>query len=577
MIEVSEPSAGWRVDATLAVVLALVTFTLLIATLGDVGMTWDEGFTVEREERLGEWFARIAGKTTASSRAWSAVSSQLEPRDNYLTRAGSAARSPWSRESIQFYWPFAREEPHGHPPFYALLGVAGWAVSHNLLPPLESYRFGPAVLFALTVGVVYAVNARHYGRLAGVAAALGLVTLPRVFAHAHLASYDAPLLCLWFLAAVAFHRASESVRLGWAWTVLFGVTLGCAASTKLTGWFVPIPLAVWALAYRDLRALRTLILGGFVAALIIVAMNPLWWSTPIQGIRVFFESNLTRPQHTEIPTYFFGRVYLFSLPWYNTLVLTALVVPPATLVVALAGAFAIVVGRFRDRLGALYLLCWGFLMTLRALPGAPGHDVERQFLPAFVFLACLAAPGVSDLPRWMGRLVRPRIANALAVAAVVVTISAASWSTWRYHPLQLSYYNILIGGLSGASRAGLEPTYYWDAMTPDVLDWINRHTERGRTVITGVSIPTFEYLHHWGLLGPSPRAIVTKNPKWYIVQNRAGQLHYYDDQVPTYLMDHGRPAFVKTLEVAPDVPLIAIYPITQALLAPPPRGQSGHP
>ena len=45
--------------------------------------------------------------------------------------------------------------------------------------------------------------------------------------------------------------------------------------------------------------------------------------------------------------------------------------------------------------------------------------------------------------------------------------------------MQLSYYNALIGGLSGAARAGMEPTYYWDAVTPEVRDWLNAHTEAG--------------------------------------------------------------------------------------------------
>ncbi|HEX8202207.1 MAG TPA: 4-amino-4-deoxy-L-arabinose transferase, partial [Isosphaeraceae bacterium] len=184
---------GSRGDAIAAGLLAAGTLVLLVATLGDFGMAWDEGFTVEREERLREWFARVAGDSSPESRAWTPVFSKLEPRSDYLRRAGPAAGSPWSRESLRFYWQFAREEPNGHPPFYALLGLAGWAVGHRVLPPPESYRLGPAALFALTVGAVYAVMARHYGRAAGAMAALGLVTMPRVFAHAHLASYDAPM------------------------------------------------------------------------------------------------------------------------------------------------------------------------------------------------------------------------------------------------------------------------------------------------------------------------------------------------------------------------------------------------
>jgi hypothetical protein len=542
------------------------TLAVLLATLNDYGMAWDEGFTVEREERLREWFARVAGDTSPLSQAWSPILSRLERRSVYHDRAGPAAESPWSRESLRFFWPFAREEPNGHPPFYALLGLAGWAVSHRLLPPPGSYRLGPAALFALTVGAVYGLMARHYGRAAGVLAALGLVTMPRVFAHAHLASYDAPTLCLWFLAVLAFLRAVDPASgddraqpHSWGWTIAFGAAWGCAAATKFTGWFIPFPLAAWVVFNRDRRAARTLVLGGMIAALAVYILIPTWWAEPVRGIRGFFESNLTRASLKPIPTLFLGRLYRFSLPWYNTLVWTAIVVPPATLGLALLGIGRVVVGRFRDRVGTLLLVSWAFFMVLRALPSAPGHDGERLFLAGFVFLACLAGIGLATIRDWLDRFASHRIARRATALVLAVALGAATASTWRYHPLQLSYYNALIGGLSGAYRAGLEPTYYWEAVTPDVRDWLNTHTQPGRSVTFVFPAVTFEYLHHWGLLRPNPLRGTGPPPQWFVVMNRPGHLRYFPRSVGQFLLEHGRPAHVKTLDVAPDVPLIAIF------------------
>lgn len=569
-------TGGWKAflarrgEWAVAGLVAAGTLALLSATLNDYGMTWDEGFTVEREERLREWFARVAGASSSDRRAWSPLLSKLERRSDYLRRAGPAAETPWSRESLRFYWQFAREEPNGHPPFYALLGLAGWAVSRHVLPPPGSYRFGPAALFALTAGAVYGVMTRHYGRASGVMAALGLLTMPRVFAHAHLASYDAPTLCLWFLAVAAFLRAvvppSDGGRPG-AWTVAFGVAWGCAAATKFTGWFLPLPLIAWAGLYRDRRAARTLVLGGVVAAAVVYALNPSWWAEPVRGVRVFLESNLTRGRLLPIPTVFLGRLYLFALPWYNTLDWTAIVVPPATLALALVGIGRVLAGRLRDRVGTLLLACWASLMVLRALPNAPGHDGERLFLAAFAFLACLAGVGLAAIGSWLGRVAGPRVARPLGVALLAVAVAAGAWSTWRYHPLQLSYYNALIGGLSGASRMGMEPTYYWDAVTPDVRDWLNAHTETGRSVAFAFPAVTFEYLHRWGLLRPSPLTGPGHRPRWFVVMNRPGHLVYPPKTRGQFLLDHSRPVFVKTLDVAPEVPLIAVFSGEEAFAA----------
>jgi hypothetical protein len=387
--------------------------------------------------------------------------------------------------------------------------------------------------------------------------------MPRVFAHAHLASYDAPMLCLWFLTAAAFLRAAAVG--GWAWTLGFGVALGCAASTKFTGWFLPVPLAAWVLVYRDRRGARALGLGALVAAVVVYALNPTWWFEPVAGLRVFLASNLSRANHTLIPSLFLGRVYPFSLPWYNTLFLTAAVVPPATLALAAAGIIRVVAGRFRDRAAALYLGCWAFLMALRALPAAPGHDVERQFLASFVFLACLAGVGARALADGLARVVRPRVAAALAASAAVAGLSAGAWETCRYHPLQLSYYSPVVGGLSGAARAGMEATYYWDALTPDVRDWLNAHTRSDDSLVFPDRIPLFEYQHRWGLLRASSLPDPAHTPRWYVVQNRGGMLRYYAHGIPAHLLSHARPVFVKTLAVAPDVPLILIYSVDDAV------------
>jgi hypothetical protein len=554
------PRRARAIDAALAVALSLGALALMVATLGDHGMAWDEGFTVEREQRLAEWFARVAGDRSPRARAWTPSLTKLQTRDDYLERAGASAGSPWSRESLHYYWQFAREEPNGHPPFYALIGLAGWRLTRDVLPPPQCYRVGPAALFSLTIGALYALLAGPYGRLPALLGSASLLAMPRVFAHAHLASYDAPTLCFWVLAAAAFSAAQGG---GWrflsGWTLLFGLAWGGGMATKLTGWFIPVPLVAWAIRYRDRRALVAIAQAAVVAALVVYATNPTWWPDPIGGVRAFLRSNLTRHRLLPIPTVYFGRLYLFSLPPSNTVVWTAVTVPPLTLLLGLAGIGRVVAGRVRDRTGTLLLLCWAFLMVLKALPNAPGHDGERLFLPAFAFLAGLAgvgAHGVVGLVRSYGGA---RLARLAAPVLVATTLAAGAWSNWRFHPLQLSYYNALIGGLSGAARAGLEPTYYWDALTPEVRAWINANTPEGHSVAYSFTAVTFQYLHRWGLLRPDPLTSRDALPRWYVVMNRPGHVRYPSRTLARYLMERAKPAKVWAHPSAPEVPLILVY------------------
>ena len=115
--EVNDPSEArfrrryWmRIAASLAL-SGLVLLTLL-ATGPQFGMVWDESYTVKRERLLNAWFA------------------------GFLTMAGSGQwRTSFTKAVLDHYWLFSREEPHGHPPFYALVGLAGWRLSHRWLAP----------------------------------------------------------------------------------------------------------------------------------------------------------------------------------------------------------------------------------------------------------------------------------------------------------------------------------------------------------------------------------------------------------------------------------------------------------
>ena len=234
-----------------------------------MAIQWDEGYTLGREESLRDWFSALKDPQRFAA-GW-----QRRPLEDELVQRPPRTPSPrrdqldtrgkllFDRDVLAWFWPFAREEPHGHPPFYALLGLTG-----DLLAPswqeLPRARLGPIVLFSLTAGAIFSFLATRWGYWAASLAAGSWVLQPNLFGHGHYASYDAVLSSLWVLSVISFVSAAgddfDAGKSRWRYVsaVLFGLVLGCAAATKLTGWFLPLPFLAWCVLYRSRQGFITL-------------------------------------------------------------------------------------------------------------------------------------------------------------------------------------------------------------------------------------------------------------------------------------------------------------------------------
>ena len=228
--------------------VSLATAVLMLATLPRMAIGWDEGYTLGREARLRDWFRGLRDPVRFAAQyrplppdqeLVQEASKTPVPRANQLD---SRSKLLFNHEVLEWFWPFAREEPHGHPAFYALLGLAG-----DLLAPswqdLPRARLGPILLFSLTAGAIYCFVIHAWGVWSAALAAGSWVLQPQLFGHGHYAAYDAILTSLWVLSIIAFAQAvipdtnpdSPRQPTRWGWTLAFGLVARLRGGDQVHG------------------------------------------------------------------------------------------------------------------------------------------------------------------------------------------------------------------------------------------------------------------------------------------------------------------------------------------------------
>jgi hypothetical protein len=577
---VSECHRSWR----LAAVMALGSWLILACTAPHMPIVWDEGEYLSRADQIVAWF-RLLFDVGNPHGGLNALSSTV----------------------IHEHWRFINSS-EGHPAWSAIPIALGKALLSGPLNPLTAARLGPITVFSIACGAVAFRLKHQYGTVAAVVAPILLVTLPRMFSEAHFTTLDGQLTAWWLL----LWAADSSVRRGTRTAIVVGILLGLTCATKFTGWFAVLPVILWRALTGHRQQRRELLVLGPIALLTFYSVNPPLWHHPFLGVVEHFRLNLGRPDvnpfgvgSSRLPGQWAGQQrppinvldYAFGpmthdvrhpyYPWYNTVAWLIFATPVSTLILGIIGlchcmsiqagisAAAIssstwvprIIKRLPEPKSFSLLLHWIILMIVRALPGAPSYDGIRLILPAFGFWSVLGGIGgqhVSDASHLQHRTSRRFIVrNVLALALAASAINVA-----RYYPQTLSHYSLLVGGVRGAARIGMEPTYFWDALDDDVLDWLNSHTEPNAAVAFSlIADSNVALLRDWGRL----RTQVTDPSwgtrfKWYVVQNRPGLFNPAD----RVLIRSEQPAYTKYAghhgdRVPPDLkaPLLFIFSYDQ--------------
>lgn len=534
----------------------MILFIFLLMVTESLPLTWDEGDAFKRADKISQWFALLI------------IPSQEAP-DSPLS---AGTESPFSRLSIQKHW-FHTTRIEGHPAGYTLLISAGRGISRlahlDFLSEKVKYRLGTILFFSLAMGAVFYRMRRDFGIAAACFSVLAILCLPRIFAHAQIAACDSPLMASWLLVWALFESGLRSKR----GAVLWGIALGLGFSMKFPGWIIPIPYIFFFLICIGWKIKisgqwRLVALGIPIALLTFYILNPNIWHAPVTGFARFVHLNTNRSA-MDVSICFLGTNYNLErpLPWYNTLIWTGITIPLGLL---LLGFFTIgrETARCFDSLKTMnengwhqnndqhptdnisrsdengmttslrvLLLTLNFLalIVVRAIPGLPVHDGVRLFVAAFPFWGILAGIGAAQLwtrgKDWSWNR-RRRFASRM----VVVTVFLCSiFNLYWYAPQWLSYYNFCIGGLKGAVAAGMEPTYYCDALDQEVLDWLNTHTDfegkktgnNEKILFVVFSTSVIRLDREWGLLGTAlvinTDEVVSDHYRWYVFQHRGNR------------------------------------------------------
>ena len=486
-------------DPAIALALAIAYVWVLLATTSDLGYARDEGFYFVAARSYGKWFSLFQ-----SSR--------------------EAALLPGT---IDQYWGVNSEHPALMKSLFALSNLVLQEKHHLFSMMGTSFRFPAMVLSGGWVAVVYLWARRLHGRAAGLVAAVSLAFFPRVFFHAHLACFDAPIAALFAMTSFAYVEALR--RRSFLWPVVTGLLFGLALDTKHNAWFIPIAAtahlfgtATFAFALRApvwpaiKRIVQNVVAMGVLGPLVLYALWPWIWHDTIARLHAYVNFHVG---HEYYNMEFLGKNYWAApMPRGYAWLMTAATVPTVTLAlfavglcvrarVWLGGVAAWLVARARgaaapapaprivDAAGTdvLWLLCVLINYAAWLSPTTPIFGGTKHWMTAYPFLALFAGTGLDAVvraargeifrlrrrhPVWRRLGAAPWAPAALIGAAV---LAAPITETVRSHPWGLTSYTPLVGGAAGAASLGLNRTF-WGYSTGSVVDFLGREAPPGASV-----------------------------------------------------------------------------------------------
>ena len=547
-----------------ALAVALATLFFALTSAERLPLTWDEGDAFFRAERVGAWLDALALGPAALRMNGATDASDLRESPRLAASEASSRRELFSRRYVELGFPHT-VYAEGHPAGYSLSIAVGIRLARLLrvdaiFSEKAAYRFGGICLLTLAATAVFIRTSRAFGVVAGLAAVVGTLSCPHVFGHALIAGGDSLLISSWLLSWALFPSAERRATAA----ILWGVALGLSFSAKFSGFLVVAPFAVVFVlqtVFRRpngfFRVAARLALGVAVGLAFFLLVNPPLWRDPLEGLATFWKLNVQRSGFN-IPTYFFGEFYTLDrpLPWWNGFFWVVATVPFFLTVLALTTLVDAAIGRGKrafsdaeegDACVLLVFAAFALGATLpitRAFPGVPVHDGVRLIVASTSFWGLLGGLGAVLLARrfWSDAL-GARRAAVLRLATTLALLAPGVADLILIAPQYLSFYSAAVGGLAGATKKGLEPTYYWDSFDADIAARLRELTTEARdggrpsgVLFGGFSSLTLYYYKEWGTFATLEVATISDPTAltrlgdfaFYVSQRRPSALSSFD-------------------------------------------------
>ena len=516
-----------KFDLIIVIILFLTSFILLSSTSNQYGLAWDEPYNFTPAVDAYQWLKLL------------------------VTHPPQAI----SDTAITQYW----NKVHEHPSFSKLVaGIThGWFA--GIFGDFYAFRLGEFILFSLLTVFIYLFALELFDRPTALFSSATFLLMPRIFGQAHFATTDIPLVLMWFLTVFCFYKGLTN----WKWSVATGIIWGLGLATKINLLFLPIPLIIWAQFFHRKQYGNNAFSMLFISPIIFFLSWPwLWFHTKQRIIEYLF----FYAQHKFTTVYYFGKMYvLVPAPWHYPLVFTLTTIPLTILLLMIVGIISIKIrnpkSEIRNKSAVIMLILFNalFPILLQSFPASPKYDGIRLFLPSFPYLAILAGLGFSYLKVGAQLITsqkfgfdksNPYIPILLSIILLIFPI----YHVIETHPYQLSYYNLLLGGINGAKQKGFESTYWCEAVNQDVLQYLNKLVpENGKIRFLSFSDEVVQWYQSYGYLRKDIQCFSTEEPEYYVLLCRQG----FFGGVEWNLYNRATP--IKTFSYKNRVPLIVIY------------------